>query len=364
MLKLRPQIYFLALFPISYGLVIISKLNPAFVESIYSRHWNKQWLMQLSQLTARFPFSLFELLVMITLISLITYVGLVMKHLFQRRSKRWRALLHALLNLLASFSTIYFIFILFWGLNYYRIPLEETLQLTVSPHSVEELTALYDLLILQTNEARTKVLETSDGIFTTKQSPQQVFTRASKGYDAISSDYPLLEGNYGSPKAIYLSKWMTYTNITGIFSPFTAEANVNTNVPESTLLFTTLHEMAHQRGIASENEANFIAFLTSLYHPDPDFQYAGYLSALNYTRHALAKINPDLVTSRNHELSAAVKRDLNDQYEFWRQYEGEVEQTFTQLNQTYLKFNGVSDGVLSYGRVVDLLLAYYDKLES
>lgn len=364
MLKLRPQIYFLSLLPISYGLVIISRLNPTWVESFYSTYWNKQWLMWLSQITAIFPFSLFELFIIMTIIILICYLGVVIKNLFQKRSKRWATLIHALLNLLASLSTIYFVFIIFWGLNYYRTPLEQTLQLTVRPHSVEELTSLYDTLIIQTNEARTKVPETSDSIFTTKQSPQQIFIRASKGYEVASLNYPLLKGDYGSPKAIFLSKWMTYTNITGIFSPFTAEANVNTNVPESTLLFTTLHEMAHQRGIASENEANFIAFLTSLYHPDPDFQYAGYLSALNYTRQALARIDSDLVTIRNNKLSEGVKRDLNYQYEFWAQYEGEVEQTFTQLNQTYLKLNGVSDGVQSYGRVVDLLLAYFDKIHS
>ena len=64
----------------------------------------------------------------------------------------------------------------------------------------------------------------------------------------------------------------------------------------------------------------------------------------------------------NEKLSDGVRRDLNDQRDYWKQYEGKVEETFTQMNQTYLKLNGVNDGVQSYGRVVDLLLAYYEPI--
>ena len=153
---------------------------------------------------------------------------------------------------------------------------------------------------------------------------------------------------------------MNYTNITGIYSPFTAEANVNVAVPDSTLLFTTMHEMAHQRGYASENEANFIAFLTCIHHPDPDFIYAGYLSALNYTNVALAKVDSESLIELNAQLSDGVRRDMRYLNEFWAQYDGKVEKTFNTMNQTYLTLNGVIDGVQSYGRVVDLLLTYYD----
>ncbi|MBQ8993269.1 MAG: DUF3810 domain-containing protein, partial [Turicibacter sp.] len=153
---------------------------------------------------------------------------------------------------------------------------------------------------------------------------------------------------------------MNYTNITGIYSPFTVEANVNIAVPDSTLLFTTMHEMAHQRGYASENEANFIAFITCIHHPDTDFIYSGYLSALRYTNIALSKVNHQVLMTLNEQLNEGVKRDLRYLNEFWSQYEGKVEKTFNTMNQTYLTLNGVSDGVQSYGRVVDLLLAYYD----
>ena len=123
-----------------------------------------------------------------------------------------------------------------------------------------------------------------------------------------------------------------------------------------------MHEMAHQRGFASENEANFIAYLTCIAHPDVDFQYSGYLNALSYVNRALALVDRETLITLNEKLSDGVRRDLNDQRDYWKQYEGKVEETFTQMNQTYLKLNGVNDGVQSYGRVVDLLLAYYEPI--
>ena len=364
MSRYRFQLYLIGLFPLSLGFILLSRLFPSTLEWIYSTTTNKCFISILSHLTGWFPFSLFEYLIIVSIISFIVYFIYTLYQLIYTPTKRSSTLLTFILNFLAICSSTYFIFILFWGLNYYRLPIEDSFQLSIYPRSVEELEALYEELILSTNEARDHVLETSNGIFSISESPTQMFNRAPLGYLATSIDYPILAGDYGLPKAINLSNMMNYTQITGIYSPFTAEANVNIAIPESTLLFTTMHEMAHQRGFASENEANFIAFLTCIYHPDADFQYSGYLSALNYTSNALAKINRERVIELNQSLSDGVKRDLIYQREFWSKYEGKVEQTFTNMNQTYLKLNGVSDGVQSYGRVVDLLLAYYDSIRN
>ena len=193
-----------------------------------------------------------------------------------------------------------------------------------------------------------------------------MFARAPLGFDEAAIVYlPALGGNYGRPKALFTSPIINYTFIVGVYSPFTAEANINVAVPDSTLLFTTMHEIAHQRGIAREDEANFIAFLTSVVHPDADFRYAGYLAALNYTRAAIRRTNPELLPELNDLISDAVSRDIAFVNDFWREFRTPIEETFTQINNTYLRFNNVEEGVGSYGLVVDLLLAYFhDELEN
>lgn len=352
----------LCLFPLSLLLIFMAKSNPTTLTALYSERFN-QWVVEkLSQLTGILPFSLFEWLIYFLILMILGYFGLTLYQVAKYPKTWWSIIGRFFLHLLSFASLLYFLFTILWGLNYYKTPLEETLQLNLSPRSVEELALLYDYLINQTNETRTQVFENEDGIFTINETVSEIFKRAPLGYAAAATTYPFLGGDYGLPKAVFLSDLMSYTNITGIYSPFTAEANVNVSVPKSTLLFTTMHEMAHQRGFASENEANFIAYLTCIAHPDVDFQYSGYLNALSYVNRALALVDRETLITLNEKLSDGVRRDLNDQRDYWKQYEGKVEETFIQMNQTYLKLNGVNDGVQSYGRVVDLLLAYYEPI--
>ena len=333
---------------------------PTVIDTYYSKGINKWWIEQLSRLSALFPFSIFELLIYIAIVVFVAALIFYSIKLIQNHKKWGSLILQYLLNLLAAFSIGYCIFILFWGLNYDRPSLEADFSLASEGHDPEELIALYEQLIQQVNEARLNTRENEQGIFIANGSYHDIFKRAPIGYEHAAQTYPVLSGTYGLAKPILTSKLMNYTNITGIYSPFTAEANVNVAVPDSTLLFTTMHEMAHQRGYASENEANFIAFLTCIHHPDPDFIYAGYLSALKYTNVALAKVDSESLIELNAQLSDGVRRDMRYLNQFWAQYEGKVEETFNSMNQTYLTLNGIKDGVRSYGRVVDLLLAYYD----
>ena len=117
--------------------------------------------------------------------------------------------------------------------------------------------------------------------------------------------------------------------------------------------------MAHQRGYGSEDECNFLAYIACINNEDYDFQYSGYILALKYTASALAKVDYDALVSLNGELSSSVINDLNYSREFWKQYEGKVNEVSDNMNSNYLKANGVEEGTLSYGKVVNLLLVYY-----
>ena len=345
---------------ITYLLRHLFSYFPQFIETYYSKRINKWFIQILSQLTGLFPFSIFEILIYLIVIGLL---GLILYYLIRiyHEKQKWRQLIFQfLLNLFSSICLGYTLFVWFWGINYHRPSLEVNFGLQQGYYHETDLVNLYTHLIKQSNKARLFVQENEQGVFIANGDYHDIFSRASVGYDVASKTYPILAGDYGEPKPILASSLMNYTNITGIYSPFTAEANVNIAVPDSTLLFTTMHEMAHQRGYASENEANFIAFITCIHHTDTDFIYSGYLSALRYTNIALSKVNHQALMTLNEQLNEGVKRDLRYLNEFWAQYEGKVEKTFNTMNQTYLTLNGVSDGVQSYGRVVDLLLAYYD----
>ena len=222
----------------------------------------------------------------------------------------------------------------------------------------EDLANLYEFLIENANETR-KLVKSSDGVMKANTDYKGIINRAYLGYENILDLLPNLSGNYSNAKYVMSSKLMCYTGITGIYFPFTGEANVNVAIPDIYIPSTTLHEMAHQRGYASEDEANFIAYLASINHPDIDFKYSGYILALNHTANALYSTDYNAYVALSKNISEDVLFDLRNNKEFWKRYEGKIDDISNEINNTYLKANGVSEGVKSYGKMVDLLLVYY-----
>jgi len=314
---------------------------------------------KISQVTGVLPFSLAELIVVGGFLLLVY------------KLTRWAARLLTnpisfleIVNLLGkTFIAIVGLSALFlglWGLNYHRLPLSQIVGMEVAPANGAELEGLCAYLIEKANELRTLVEEDSFG-FMKIPSPADVLGRANLGYDRAARDYPQLKGVYGQPKPVVLSKAMSYLGIWGVYFPYTAEANVNIAIPASQLPSTACHEMAHQRGFAREDEANYLAYLVCQYHPDPDFQYSGSLLALIHSMNALQAEDPQAAGKLKANYSPGVKRDLIELSRFSSKHRGWLQEFSTKVNNYYLKANNQKEGVKSYGRMVDLLLAEYKK---
>ena len=174
----------------------------------------------------------------------------------------------------------------------------------------------------------------------------------------LAERYPALERPlYSPPKPVLASKLMSYANIGGMFFPFTMESNINVDNPFSTVPWTMAHELAHQCGFMREDEANFIAYLACKESDDALMRYSGLLLAYDNATAALRKADPEAATQISAGLAPSVQRDLAERAEHWAQYEGPVQEASNAANDAYLKANNQSDGMRSYGRMVDLLLA-------
>ena len=158
-----------------------------------------------------------------------------------------------------------------------------------------------------------------------------------------------------------LSKLMSYTGITGVYFPYTGEANVNIGPPDSMILSTACHEMAHQRGFAREDEANYISYFVCMQNPDADFQYSGVLLALINSMNALYTHDKKAYLELTKKYSPGLIRDLKQNNLYWEKHEGSLQKISDRINDAYLKSNMQNDGVYSYGRMVDLIIAEYRK---
>ena len=161
-------------------------------------------------------------------------------------------------------------------------------------------------------------------------------------------------------KPIILSEPMTYTHISGVYTYFTGEANLNVDFPDYTLPFTAAHEFAHQRGIARENEANFVAFLVCAESDDAYIRYSGYLNLYEYVVNALYSASKDMYKDVRAQMTVRANGEMKAYSVFYDQYrDSEISKVSTSINNAYLQANGTEEGTKSYGMVVDLAVAYH-----
>lgn len=355
--KLSHKTVIILLLPLGIALVLFSSGNPILIESFYSGKLYPPIGKMLSITTGIFPFSLAEIIVILAPIAFLVYTAAVLVKTFYSRSFKIAVLVNYITNIFVIISITAFTFLGVWGLNYYRMPFSSIAGLEVRPASVEELESLCRTLIERANELRSSVTVNEEGHVDIPGNARDILRNCYKGYDGLADRYRSLYGKYGDPKPILLSELMNYTGICGVYFPFTGEANVNVAIPESTLPSTASHEMAHQRGFSREDEANYISYLACTAHPDVNYKYSGVLLALINSMNALYKSDSAIYSRLSDSYSEDVRNDLEQINEFWKKYEGPVEKTSSRINNTYLKANNQKDGVKSYGRMVDLLIA-------
>jgi len=356
-INLKYKFLSVILIPLAFLIKQIMSKNPEFTEDVYSRGIYKIIMQPVSLLTGLFPFSVAELV----LITLVIYIPIRFIYLIIRTVRKGDGilLLRFFANLVLLGSLWFFVQVMVWNINYERLPYSELAGINVQDSSLDELEALCRWLVDETNKLREQVTENPDGIMYIEGGYKSVLKRAYKGYEALEQKYPFLNGKYGPPKPVMLSRLMSHTNIIGIYSCLTGEANIDIDIPEMSLASTVMHEMAHQRGFAREDEANYIAYKACMAHPDIDFKYSGSVLALQYSMNALYAESPERYFDVAGNYSPGYQRDLEAEREYWKHFQGVTREVADKMNDTYLKLNGQEDGVKSYGRMIDLLLAEY-----
>lgn len=328
--------------------------HPALVERAYARGLYALVARGTAVLTGWVPFSVAEALVAAGLVLL---VGGLARWAATRKRWHGRGLALFLTRTAALAGLAVLAFDLLWGLNYDRETVASLLAYDVAPATPEELATVATELLARSAGLRAGLAEDSSGALRLVDGPRGAMRRAARGYDGPAARALGLPGLAARPKLVAISPLMSYLGIAGIFIPFTGEANVNATLPDWELPFTAAHELAHQRGVAREDEANFVGYLACREHPDADFQYSGTFRAGLYALGALASVDRGAYASLRRGLSPPLRRDLAALAAWSARYESRLGDVQERVNDAYLKTQGQREGVRSYGRMVDLLVA-------
>lgn len=351
-----PALVLFAVFLLMLLIKGVASLSVGFAD-FFNRYISAVFRALLAYLTALLPFSLAETVILCALPVAVIYLVWCVT-VAAKKSKLTRQVF-VLLALLCYLGSSFF---LTYGIGYNASPLEEKMELDVHDLSVEELTVACVETITELRALEPQITRAANGTAKLPWSFSEMIGKLNDAYDTLYEQYDFLSPLHAPVKQIALSEPLTYTHMSGFYTFWSGEANVNVNYPDFINVYTAAHEMAHQRGIAPEDEANFVAFLACDASDDPYIRYCGYANLLEYLMDAMYRAD----VTRYRALVGAYPEGLRAEYiaysEMFDKYrDSKASEVADTVNDAYLKAQGQTEGSRSYGLVVDLAAAYLAK---
>ncbi|MFT5285882.1 MAG: hypothetical protein ACI8TQ_002050 [Planctomycetota bacterium] len=357
---IRPGLAALLL-PLGWLAQLFAGRNSVWIEEHYSQDFFPRAASALASLSEKFPISLAEIFVGLLVLRLLFGLVRTLWRLFgptgERVGQRLESLGLGALRLTGAAGILYGLYLASWGFNHQRQPFAEVAGFDASAPKVVELTELAAALADELIELRHSLEEDGDGHSRQTNTRAELQKLASDAFAKCSDIHPSLHSVPGVSRRPASSFLMSASGISGIYFPLTAEAHVNGEIPDSQLGFVTCHELAHSLGFAREDEANFLAYLASTQSQDASMRYSGRLAAFRYVLTALRGKERRNISSLIERVGEPVRRDLQEIDDFWARERTEFTAVARRVNHGYLKSQGQSEGVASYGSMVDLLVA-------
>lgn len=338
---------------------IASALSVSFAD-FFNRYVSGIFRALFAHVASILPFSIAETLVLIAIPASVIFL----LYSFKVSAKKG-TMAKQFMRLFAVLAFLFSTFVLNFGAGYDTTPLEDKMDLAVETPTSDDLYLVSAYTLIELDKLADEIAYKPSGQSDMPYSFAELTDKLNAAYDTLYAAYDFLSPLHTNVKRIALSKPLTYTHLSGFYTCFTGEANVNINYPDFIIAFTVAHEMAHQRGVAREDEANFIAYLACVASEDVYLQYAGHANMMDYLGTALHKADPE--NWRDNLLRFypdGLLREYAAYAAMFAPYRDNVASAVSDaVNDTYLKVQGEEAGTLSYDLVVNLAVAYIKQLD-
>ncbi len=329
----------------------------------YARTFNRIWVMTLGRASSVFPFSVVEFLICGLIILLFFWIiRLILAWVHRKRESGKEKFMRAgrlfIGRVLVLVTLIFFLFEANEDIYFYCTPFSVREGYGEGDYSTEDLAKCCTWLADEAGRYADLVERDGGGIMVMNADAD---TRIREAMMDLGTSYGELSGWYPRAKPVFFSRIMSLTNMAGIYSAYTIEANYNRDMTEYNHAFCASHELSHLKGILQENEANFVAYLCCMNSKEPDIHYSGLLSGWIYCGNELYKRDRECWSEIYGTLDDRCIADLSANNAFWASYKGEISDAAESFNDAYLKGRGQEDGTESYDRVVDLIVSYEKK---
>lgn len=336
-------------------------LSPQLIEQGYSRglfrvvRWGIDYL-----LAGWVPFVLLYLFVA----GLVLWLFYRWRRYPLKRPVHWLQFLkRSFYRLLAVVGALIFFFLILWGYNYGRVPIEQQLQLSPSPLSVVELRTMMEEEADALPALRELIPAAGDSAIQRQQLPEELEAEIRRELSAWlqANAYP----TFGRPrvKPIYPQGIFLRFSSSGLYFPYTGEGSYDAGLHPLQLPHVIAHEMSHAYGFADEGSCNFLAYLSGHAAADPAIAYATRLDfyrtlASNYLRY-----EPEAYREFRAGLPVGIQADLDAINDNLRAYPDIMPRVRYVAYDTYLRAQGIREGMRNYSRVIMLVRAWREQQE-
>jgi hypothetical protein len=346
-------------------LVVLNLLTlSSSVCDFYTDNIFKLWVNTYGRFSGMFSFSLGErlivvgiLLVLVALLSALLLIFLRKKSGYRKYARHFFKVFLVIIEIVVLIMTLNCTFL--YGCS--KLTISENSE---TEYTIDDLENLRNMIVENCNRLAQLMPRDENGYVVYNI---DVCEQAAIAMNGISGDFPRLSGYYPKAKPISASEFMSQNYITGMYFPFSMEANYNNVMYIMNYPQTICHEYSHLKGYILEDEANFLSYLACINSDDIFFQYSGYLSVLWYVNNSYY----ESVDSERYQSQIKIRDDVRADTSFltpeaWEEVEEtspfDTDKVSTASNDFvdgYLKYFGVDDGIVSYDRVTELLLEYY-----
>ena len=323
------------------------KSKPLIVEEFYSQKIYPLIYKTYSLFFNKIPFSIGDIIYLIIIFLLLR---LVIKFF---RDHRY-TFLKLIFDIGSIISAIIIIFNISWGINYYRLPLHQKLNIRTD-YTKKDLEEKIDFLIDDLNEIHSSISSNDSLPLKLETRKRHSLKKNIKEYNEFFSSEIFISSKR---KHSLWSTPLSYMGFSGYINPFTLEGQINSKAPYLNYVISDIHEAAHQMGYASEKEANFIAYFFSHENPDPYVKYASLIFAIRYLNLALYEIDPQKAKEKIKRLNYGIIENIKNIDSFWQKYKNPFRPIFKKSYDKFLKANSQDKGIKSYNEVVGLIINY------
>lgn len=320
----------------------------------------------LSALCGRLPFNVAEVIWTVAVLVVLLFVVRTL-WLLITREERLRRLFRRILAACAAALIVYSGYTILWGINYYGDTLSERSGIEARGCTAEELYMLSAALADYAGALSGEIPRNEAGEM--EADGTALLADSVAAFAGVQEEFPFLAGNVTAARPMFYSHIISWMGFTGFLFPFTGESLVNVEQPVCLVPATALHELAHQCNVAGESEANFVAVIAGFRSENVTYAYSSALLAYIHVSNALYSADRELWEEARTHLNDAVRADLAKNNAYWARFDTAVEHTSKKIYNSFLQSYDQKDGLESYGKCVDLLIAYYfdlhpDYLES